>query len=91
MMAAYRLTDMRTNTAKNIFRICDEFGCSIDTVIPQMIMDAYQPHPVLPDAEYKLDMLRDMLEERLRLREDGKDGREEDEMLTLYINMVCEL
>ena len=67
MMATYCHTDMRTNTGKNIFCTCDEFDFSLDTISLQGVKEAYQPHHVLPDNLFKLDMLQDMLEERLQI------------------------
>lgn len=67
MMTTYCLTDMKTCTARNIFRICDEFGFTID-ITSQGVKEAYNPHTVLPDDEWKLDMLQQLLAERLELR-----------------------
>jgi hypothetical protein len=90
MMATFCLSDMRTTTAKNIFRICDEFKLTIHSISPQSVKEAYQPHTVLPDDQWKLEVLREMLEERQKLREDGRD-REGEETLNFYISVLCEL
>ena len=90
-MAAYCLLDMRTTTAKNIHRICDEFDMTIDSVSPQGVKDAYRPHTVLPDDHWKLEVLGEMLEERQKLREGGREGEEEEERLNLFITVLCEL
>jgi len=66
MMATYCHNDMQNNTRKNIFLICDEFGFSLDTISLQGVKEAYQPHPVLPDNQFMLNMLQEMLEERLQ-------------------------
>ena len=39
-MAYYCLGDMRSNTARNISRICDELGLEVSNVTPQAVMQA---------------------------------------------------
>ena len=53
MMTAYCMTDMRTNTAKNILRICDEFGLSLDTISPPRVKEAYIAQLSLDQAKSK--------------------------------------
>ena len=52
---------------------------------------AYHGPEVLPDDKWKLGTIGQMLEVRQALRDEGKEGGEEDKLLNLYISILCEL
>ena len=62
-MAYYYLGDMRSNTARNISRICDKLGLKVSTVTPQAVRQAWLPRAGQPDYEWKVEALGDMMEE----------------------------
>ena len=66
-MAYFCLADMRSNTARNIIRICAELELKVATVTPEAVRLALQPRAGLPDDLWMVDNLRDMLKEWLDL------------------------
>ena len=90
-MAALCMTDMRTNTSKNITRICAEYGGTPATITAKSVAMAAAPRPVLPDDMWKLDHLREMLDQWQELRVAGREGGEEADTLALYISILCEM
>ena len=60
-MVYHCLTDLRTNTARNIHRICEELELEVASVTPAAVKAAYQTLPLLPDDEWKLEVLEPAL------------------------------
>jgi hypothetical protein len=90
-MAYYCLADMRSNTARNICRICDELDLQVATVTPEAVRLAWQPRAGLPDDLWKVDSLRDMLEQWLELKSSGVEEEEHGRLLSQYIHTLCEM
>ena len=90
-MAYYCLADMRSNTARNIFRICAELDLEVTTVTPEAVRLAWQPRVGLPDDLWKVDSLRGMLEEWLELKSSGVEEEEYGKCLSHYIHTLCEM
>ena len=90
-MVNYCMTDMRTNTARNIKRICAELKLNIDTVTPQCVREAWKHRTCLPDDEWKVPVLQEMLEEYLQLKSVGEEECEQGRILTSYVQILCEL
>ena len=90
-MAYYCLGDMRSNTARNISRICDELGLEVSTVTPQAVRQAWKPRAGLPDDEWKVGALRDMMEEWLLLKASGKEEEKRGRDLSNYIHVLCKM
>ena len=63
-MTAFCLTDRRTNTVKNLIRICQEFQLDPSNVTGKMVREAFCVPMVLDDNRWKLDVIAQMLEER---------------------------
>ena len=90
-MAYYCLADMRSNTARNITRICAELDLEVSTATPEAVRLAWQPRAGLPDDLWKVDSLRDMLEEWLELKSSGVEEEEHGRLLSHYIVTLCEM
>ena len=90
-MAYYCLGDMRSTTAKNITRICDELGLQVATATPEAVRLAWQPRTGLPDDEWKVEALGAMLDEWLDLRAAGEEEEEQGRNLSHYISVLCEM
>ena len=90
-MAHYCMTDMRTTTAKNITRICKELDLNVSTVTPDAVKLAWKPRTGLPDDEWKVGVLRDMLGEWMELRAVGEEEEEQGRTLSHYILIICEM
>ena len=90
-MAYYCLSDRRTNTAKNILRICDELSLDVATVTPEAVRQAWQPRTCLPDDDWKVGALGDMLEEWLELKAAGEEEETYGSNLSHYISVLCEM
>jgi hypothetical protein len=60
-MAYHCLTDLRTNTARNIHWICEELELEVASVTPAAVKAAYPTLPLLPDDEWKLEVLEQAL------------------------------
>ena len=90
-MAYSCLSDMRSNTARNISRICKELGLEVATVTPEAVRLAWQPRAGLPDDLWKIETLRAMLEEWLDEKARGTEEEEHGRTLFHYINTLCEM
>ena len=90
-MAYYCMSDMRTTTARNITRICKELDLSVNTVTPQLVKEAWKPRRCLPDDEWKVGVLQDMLGEWMELRAAGEEEKEQGRTLSHYIHIICEM
>jgi hypothetical protein len=90
-MAHYCLSDMRTNTARNITRICRELNLTVSTVTPEAVRRAWQPRTCLPDDQWKVGVLWTLLEEWLDLKAAGEEEEEQGRTLSHYIHIICEM
>jgi hypothetical protein len=90
-MAYYCMSDMRTTTARNITRICKELDLSVNTVTPQLVKEAWKLRRCLPDDEWKVGVLQDMLGEWMELRAAGEEEKEQGRTLSHYIHIICEM
>ena len=90
-MAYYCMSDMRTTTARNITRICKELELSVNTVTPQLVKEAWKLRRCLPDDEWKVGVLQDMLGEWMELRAAGEEEKEQGRTLSHYIHIICEM
>jgi hypothetical protein len=90
-MVFYCGADMRSNTARNISRICAELKLTVATVTPEAVRLAWQPRAGLPDDLWKVESLRDMLEQWLELKSSGVEEEEHGRLLSHYIHTLCEM
>ena len=90
-MAHYCMSDMRTTTARNITRICKELNLNASTVTPEDVKEAWKLRTCQPDDEWKVGVLRDMLEEWMELKAAGEEEEEQGRTLSHYILIICEM
>ena len=83
--------DMRSNTARNISRICADLELEVATVTPEVVRLAWQSEAGLPDDQWKVESLRDMLEQWLELKASGVEEEEHGRLLSHYIHTLCEM
>ena len=89
-MAYKCLSNIWSNTARNIFRICDELSLKVITVTLEAVRLAWQSRASLPDDLWKIKTLRALLDEWLE--EKANEAEEEEHGITVFnfINMICE-
>ena len=90
-MAYHCLTDLRTNTARNIHRICEELELEVASVTPAAVKAAYPTLPLLPDDEWKLEVLEQALLEWRDLEAGKQEKGERGQELSTYITILCEM
>ena len=61
------------------------------TVTPEAVRRAWQPRAGLPDDLWKVETLKDMLEQWLELKSSGVEEEEYGRMLSHYIHTLCEM
>ena len=88
-LVQYCMSDMRTTTARNITRICKELSLDVNTATPWEVRKAWQLRPMLPDDEWKLETLGNMVEEWLDIKGAGQGVEEWREVLFEYIHVLC--
>ena len=82
---------MRTNTVRNITRICRELNLEVCNVTPEAVKLAWQPRTCLPDDEWKAEMLAALITEWQKLKAAGKGEDEKGKTLELYIFILCDM
>ena len=92
ILAVAQASDMGTVTGRNRRNLTNEFGMNPLECTPVQLRNQFQlqmsePHP---EEEWKLEELRQMLEDRQTLVDRGEEGDELD-TLQFYIDTLCEL
>ena len=90
-MAYYCLANMRRTAARNISRICAELGLDVATVTLEAVRLAWQPWAGLADDLWKVETLRDMLEQWLDLKSSKVEEEEYGRTLSHYNHTLCEM
>ena len=91
VMAEMEMRDATSVTGRNIYMFKRELRTDPRSLTPRQTRDLVRSaeKPVHPEEEWKLDLLRDMLEERSQLKAEGRE--EELEQLQFYCDTLCEL
>ena len=91
VMAELEVRDATSVTGRNIIMFKKELGTDPRFLTPKQTRELVRSaeKPVHPEEEWKLDLLRDMLEERSQLKAEGRE--EELELLQFYCDTLCEL
>ena len=85
------LTDLKTNTARNIHWICEELELEVASVTPAAVKAAYPTLPLLPDDEWKLEVLEQALLEWRDLEAVKQEKGERGKELSTVITILCEM
>ena len=91
VMAETEVRDATSVTGRNIIMFKKELGTDPRFLTPKLTRELVRSaeKPVHPEEEWKLNLLRDMLEERSQLKAEGR--KEELEQLQFYCDTLCEL
>ena len=91
IMAEVEVRDATSVTGRNVALFERELGSDPRSLTPRQTRDLVRAAvtPVHPEEEWKLELLRDMLEERRELKAEGKD--KEVELLQSYYDILAEV